>query len=84
MNGINNRWKGFGTIAVDSDFLELINNFKKSLEKELNRPISYPFATSLLKNVFPKDIKLKKVLIKDKSRRNRTIQFTVEYLSEEI
>ena len=81
---ISNQRKGMKVVAIDNEFLELVDDFKKSLEKQLNRTVSYPFATSILKNVFPKNIKVKKVLVKDKSRVNRTVQFTIEYLLEEL
>jgi len=75
---------GFTMVAVDNDFYQIIDDFKKALEEHLGRTVSYPFVTNLLKNVIPKDIKVTKVWINDKKRRTRTVQFMVEYLMEEI
>jgi len=75
---------GFTMVAVDNDFYQIIDDFKKILEQHLGRTVSYPFVTNLLKNVIPKDIKVTKVWINDKKRRTRTVQFMVEYLMEEI
>ena len=59
-------------------------DFKNSIEEQLGRKVSMPVATSLLCNVFPKNIQISKVWINDKTRRNRTVQFMVEYLVEEL
>jgi len=75
---------GYTMVAVDNDFYQIIDEFKKALEQHLGRTVSYPFVTNLLKNVIPKDIKVTKVWINDKKRRTRTVQFMVEYLMEEI
>jgi len=75
---------GFTMVAVDNDFYQIIDDFKKALEQHLGRTVSYPFVTNLLKNVIPQDIKVTKVWINDKKRRTRTVQFMVEYLMEEI
>jgi hypothetical protein len=76
--------KGITNVAVDNDFFIEIDNFKKKLEGHLGRRVSYPFTTNLMKNLLPKEIKIKKVLINDGKRRNRTIQIVIEYLMEEI
>lgn len=80
----NNKRKGHVITAVDKDFAEMLVNFKKSVEKQLGRKVSMPVATSLLCNVFPKNVQISKVWVNDKTRRNRTVQFMVEYLVEEI
>ena len=71
-------------MAIDKDFAKELEMFKKKLEDKLGRNISMPFATNLLFNIFPKDIKVSKVWINDKSRRDRTVQFQIEYLMEEL
>lgn len=80
----NNKRKGHVITAVDKDFAEMLTNFKESVEKQLGRKVSMPVATSLLCNVFPKNVQISKVWVNDKTRRNRTVQFMVEYLVEEI
>ena len=80
----NNKRKGHVITAVDKDFAEMLTNFKESVEEQLGRKVSMPVATSLLCNVFPKNVQISKVWVNDKTRRNRTVQFMVEYLMEEI
>jgi len=79
-----NKRKGHTIVALDKDFVELLNEFKFELEKKLGRKVSMPFATNLLTNVFPKNIRVSKVWVNDKTRKNRTVQFMVEYLMEEL
>jgi len=80
----NHKRKGHTIVALDRDFAELLDDFKVELEKKLGRNVSMPFATNLLTNVFPKNIKVSKVWVNDKTRKNRTVQFMVEYLMEEL
>ena len=80
----NNKRKGHVITAVDKDFAEMLTNFKESVEEQLGRKVSMPVATSLLCNVFPKNVQISKVWVNDKTRRNRTVQFMVEYLVEEL
>jgi len=83
MNGQTKR-KGHIVLAIDRDFAKELEMFKKKLEAKLGRNVSMPFATNLLCNIFPKDIQVSKVWVNDKSRRNRTVEFQIEYLMEEI
>jgi len=72
-------------IAVDEDFCKEINDLKKTIEDHLGRRVSYPFVTNLMVNVFPKNIKVKEIMVNDQSKRKaRTVQFVLEYLMEEI
>lgn len=83
MNG-NNKRKGHVVLAIDKDFARELEMFKKQLEEKLGRNVSMPFATNLLYNIFPKDINVSNVWVNDKSRRDRTVEFQIEYLMEEI
>lgn len=71
-------------MAIDKDFAKELEMFKKKLESKLGRSVSMPFATNLLCNIFPKDIKVSKVWVNDKTRRDRTVEFQIEYLMEEL
>lgn len=83
MNGQTKR-KGHIVMAIDKGFAKELDMFKKKLEDKLGRNVSMPFATNLLCNIFPKNIKVSKVWVNDKSRRDRKVQFQIEYLMEAI
>lgn len=78
------RNKGHVVLAIDKKFADELENFKMQLEEQLGRGVSMPFATNLLTKVFPEKIKVSEIFINDKNRRNRTVEFKIEYLMEEL
>lgn len=80
----NSKRTGFTMMAIDNELAKRIEDFKEAIEKKLGRNVSYPFATNLLKNVFPAEINIKKVWINDGKRTERTVKIEIEYLMEEV
>lgn len=80
--------KGRGTVPrnIDHEFDCFILKLKQDIEEGLGKPVPYSFATNLLFQALPKDLKVIKVVVdtNHKMVNKRMVEFSICYETEKI